>query len=76
MSHGESLRLVKEQLEELELTTLAAAALSGLLTGAPVSDTKPLDPTNVAAKDVAARAWEWALLMHRHKPNFAKVLSP
>lgn len=78
MAHGmgETHRMPKDQEQEMELTTLAAAALTGLLTGAPVSDTKPLEPSNTAAKEVVERAWEWALLMYRRKPNLTKLLGP
>ena len=78
MAHGlgETHRMPKDQQQEFELTTLAAAALSGLLAANPLSEGKPLDPSNAAAKDAADRAWQWALLMYRHRPNFAKVMAP
>lgn len=77
MSHGmgETHRMPKDQQQELELATLAAAALSGLLAGNPVSDSKPLDPSNAAAKELAERAWQWAVLMYRARPAVSKVLA-
>lgn len=76
MSHGmgETHRMPKEQQQELELSTLAAAALSGILAASAAAESNPLDPSNAVAKDVAERAWGWALLMYRSRPNVAKVL--
>jgi hypothetical protein len=71
---GETHRMPKDQQQELELATLAAAALSGLLAGNPVSDSKPLDPSNAAAKELADRAWAWAVLMYRARPAVSRVL--
>jgi hypothetical protein len=71
---GETHRMPKDQQQELELATLAAGALSGILAANALAEGKPLDPSNTAAKDAADRAWEWALLMYRHRPNIAKVL--
>lgn len=76
MSHGlgETHRMPKDQQQEFELTTLAAAALTGLLAASPANEGKPLDPSNAVAKDVVERAWGWAILMYRMRPSVAKVL--
>jgi len=71
---GETHRMPKDQQQELELATLAAAALSGLLAGNPLGDSKALDPSNAAAKELAERAWAWAVLMYRARPAVSKVL--
>lgn len=78
MAHGmgETHRMPKEQQQEFELTTLAAAALTGILAASSLAEGKPLEPSNQAAKDAVDRAWEWAVLMYRHKPNLAKTLAP
>ena len=78
MSHGlgETHRMPKDRRQELELATLAAGALSGILAATPMSEGKPLDPGNVFSKDAAQRAWDWAVLMYRLRPNVAKVLAP
>ena len=76
MSHGmgETHRMPKDQQQEFELATLAAAALSGMLAGNPACDSKPLDPSNAVAKEIAERAWQWAVLMYRARPAVSKVL--
>lgn len=76
MSHGmgETHRLPKDQQQELELSTLAGAALTGILAATSAAEGNPLDPSNAAARDIAERAWAWAILMYRSRPNVAKVL--
>lgn len=76
MSHGmgETHRLPKDQQQELELATLAGAALTGILAATSAAEGKPLDPSNAIAKEITDRAWQWAVLMYRHRPSVSKVL--